>query len=482
MMKQQNQESDVAVSKLQEIFSLHHDQAHPDKVDAAIRANVRVSGTNMWVLIFAIAIASIGLNVNSTAVIIGAMLISPLMGPIVGMGYGVAVSDVKLIRLAIRNMLIFIVISLFTATLYFLITPLQQAQSELLARTQPTLWDVLIAFFGGSAGVVAITRKEVSNVVPGVAIATALMPPLCTAGYGLAHSNWDYFFGAFYLFAINCVFIAFATLVFAKLLKLPQRGLVTESRRLLHRIVIFIVILAVMLPSGYLATRLVQKELFTTTVTTVIKEVQQEEGFFVLRSTVDDKKKQVGLIINGMGNAEKITKTLIQKLSAAGIDAPQVKVLYAGGSEANLDLVKQELENNYSNSVQLQDQLKQQQDYINSLLAGNINSTEDSAVLKEIQAQYPEAEKIIIGRGLMWEKEVQTTNEISASTVMASEVTASAELVDGKNNENQVIAIWVQLPAPLSNKEYERLQAWLAQRFENSTIRLIVVTKNEHEE
>ena len=199
MMKHQNQENDVTVSKLQEIFSLHHDQAHPDKVDAAIRANVRVSGTNMWVLIFAIAIASIGLNVNSTAVIIGAMLISPLMGPIVGMGYGAAVSDVKLIRLAMRNMLIFIVISLFTATLYFLITPLQQAQSELLARTQPTLWDVLIAFFGGSAGVVAITRKEVSNVVPGVAIATALMPPLCTAGYGLAHSNWDYFFGAFYL-------------------------------------------------------------------------------------------------------------------------------------------------------------------------------------------------------------------------------------------------------------------------------------------
>ena len=183
-----------------------------------------------------------------------------------------------------------------------------------------------------------------------------------------------------------------------------------------------------------------------------------------------------------MGNTEKITKALTQKLSAAGIDAPQVKVLYAGGSEANLDLVKQELENNYSNSVQLQDQLKQQQDYINSLLAGNINSTEDSAVLKEIQAQYPEAEKIIIGRGLKWEKEVQTTNEVSASPVMASEIVASAESVDGKNNENQVIAIWVQLPAPLSNKEYERLQAWLAQRFENSTIRLIVVTKNEHEE
>lgn len=146
---------------------------------------------------FAILIASIGLNVNSTAVIIGAMLISPLMGPIVGAGYGLAVQDVGLIKLSLRNILIFIVISLITATLYFYLTPLNQAQSELLARTQPTLWDVLIAFFGGSAGIIALTRKNVSNVVPGVAIATALMPPLCTAGYGLAHGNWEYLAGRF---------------------------------------------------------------------------------------------------------------------------------------------------------------------------------------------------------------------------------------------------------------------------------------------
>lgn len=158
----------------------------------------------------AIAIASIGLNVNSTAVIIGAMLISPLMGPIVGLGYGTAVSDFSLIKLSFRNMLIFIVISLITSTLYFILSPLNEAQSELLARTQPTLWDVLIAFFGGVAGMLATARKEGSNVIPGVAIATALMPPLCTVGFGLAHQNWDFVIGAFYLFSINCVFIAFA--------------------------------------------------------------------------------------------------------------------------------------------------------------------------------------------------------------------------------------------------------------------------------
>ena len=197
--EQENQpkEDNGAMTKLQDVFNLAHDQAHPDKIDAVIRANTRVSGTNMWVLMFAIAVASIGLNVNSTAVVIGAMLISPLMGPIVGMGYGLAVGDTALIRQAVRNIIIFVVISLITATLYFLLTPLKEAQSELLARTQPTLWDVLIAFFGGSAGIVALTRKEGGNAIPGVAIATALMPPLCTAGYGLAHGNWQYFFRRF---------------------------------------------------------------------------------------------------------------------------------------------------------------------------------------------------------------------------------------------------------------------------------------------
>ena len=152
IQEKQEQEDKGAMTKLQDVFNLAHDQAHPDKIDATIRANTRVTGTNMWVLMFAIAVSSIGLNVNSTAVVIGAMLISPLMGPIVGMGYGLAVGDTALIRQAVRNIIIFVVISLITATLYFLLTPLKGAQSELLARTQPTLWDVLIAFFGGSAG------------------------------------------------------------------------------------------------------------------------------------------------------------------------------------------------------------------------------------------------------------------------------------------------------------------------------------------
>ena len=167
-------------------FSLDHDKADPAAIDASLRAGAELTGANAWILIFAIFIASIGLNVNSTAVVIGAMLVSPLMGPIMGIGYGVGIYDFALIRRSSLNLGIAGLISLATSTVYFLISPLTEAQSELLARTTPTLWDVLIALFGGFAGIVGATRREKSNVIPGVAIATALMPPLCTAGYGLA--------------------------------------------------------------------------------------------------------------------------------------------------------------------------------------------------------------------------------------------------------------------------------------------------------
>lgn len=183
----------------------------------SIRKGIEFKGTNLWVLIFATFVASLGLNTNSTAVIIGAMLISPLMGPIMGFGLGLGISDFDLIKRSFRNFATATVFSVITSTLFFLISPISEAQSELLARTQPTVYDVLIAFFGGLAGIVASSTKSKGNVIPGVAIATALMPPLCTAGFGLASGNLYYFFGAFYLYFINTVFISLATYVVVRL-------------------------------------------------------------------------------------------------------------------------------------------------------------------------------------------------------------------------------------------------------------------------
>lgn len=194
-------------------FSLLDDKADDADIDRSLRTGVELSGATPWILMLAILIASIGLNTNSNAVIIGAMLVSPLMGPIVGLGYGIGILDFVLIRRSLANLAIAAGISLLTSTLYFMVTPLAEAQSELLARTTPSLWDVLIALAGGLAGIIGLTRREKSNVIPGVAIATALMPPLCTAGYGLANGNWAVFGGAFYLFSINCVFIAFASVI-----------------------------------------------------------------------------------------------------------------------------------------------------------------------------------------------------------------------------------------------------------------------------
>ena len=188
---------------LYNLFSLDNYKSSEQEVIESITKSVEFKGINVWVLVFAIFIASIGLNVDSAAVIIGAMLISPLMGPIMGIGLGAGIYDFELIKKAGRNLLVMMVISLITSTTYFLISPLREAQSELLARTTPTIWDVLIALFGGLAGIVATSTKEKGNVIPGVAIATALMPPLCTAGFGLATGNMYYFGGALYLFFLN---------------------------------------------------------------------------------------------------------------------------------------------------------------------------------------------------------------------------------------------------------------------------------------
>ncbi len=212
-------------------FNLRSELEDYDAIHENIEKGIVFKGTNLWILVFAIVVASVGLNMNSTAVIIGAMLISPLMGPINGMGYSLATYDFHLLRLSAKNFSFAVGVSLITSTLYFAISPINEAHSELLARTSPTIYDVIIAFFGGLAGIIAMSSKLKGNVIPGVAIATALMPPICTAGYGLATLQFNFFFGALYLFTINSVFIAFAALIVCQFLKFPIRSIVDPDRK-----------------------------------------------------------------------------------------------------------------------------------------------------------------------------------------------------------------------------------------------------------
>ncbi|NHE56355.1 TIGR00341 family protein [Cyclobacterium plantarum] len=243
-------------------FDLHEGKEDEIETIVYIKKNVEFRGANLWILIFAILVASVGLNVNSTAVIIGAMLISPLMGPIMGIGLGAGINDFELIKKSLKNLGIAVLISIMTSTLYFSFTPLNEAQSELLARTEPTIWDVLIALFGGLAGIIAGSRKEKSNAIPGVAIATALMPPLCTAGYGLATWNLYYFLGAFYLFFINSVFISLSTYLIVRFMGFPKKEFVDERREKRVRNYISIFILLTVVPSIYLAYNIVRRTIW----------------------------------------------------------------------------------------------------------------------------------------------------------------------------------------------------------------------------
>lgn len=270
-----------------------------DEVIAQISDGVDFHGATLWVLIFAIFIASLGLNVNSTAVIIGAMLISPLMGPIIGMGLAVGIADLKLFKRALTNYLITTVISVVTATIYFTISPITEAQSELLARTSPTLYDVLIALFGGAAGILAISTKSKNNVIPGVAIATALMPPLCTAGYGFAMGNTSYFFGAFYLYFINTVFIAFTTCIGVRLLHFHRKKFVDREKMKRVNYYIISIVIITMLPASYMTWNIIKQSVTENNVEKFVRDELNNNGTYIISYEYDSKTKTLSVVAIG---------------------------------------------------------------------------------------------------------------------------------------------------------------------------------------
>ena len=265
----------------------------------SINEGVNFQGSNLWVLIFAIFMASLGLNVNSTAVVIGAMLISPLMGPIIGIGLSVGINDFELLKKSLKNYAIASIISVLTASIYFLISPYHGVQSELLARTSPTLYDVLIASFGGAAGIVAISKGGKGTVIPGVAIATALMPPLCTAGYGLAHWSAKFFFGAIYLYFINCVFIAVATYFGARMMKFKQIVFIEQkSYRRVRKYIIGIVIITIV-PAVFMTIKIVRDSYLASNISNFIAKEIKYTGTQIVKHNVNKEEKIVELVAVG---------------------------------------------------------------------------------------------------------------------------------------------------------------------------------------
>ena len=285
-----------------------------EEIDVMMQENTVIHGSNMWILMLAILIASIGLNVNSTAVIIGAMLISPLMSGIMTMGYSLAVRDLTLLKHAFTRFGTQVVISLMTSTVYFIITPLTEPTSEMIARTSPTLWDVLIALFGGIAGMIGNTRQKKGNVIPGVAIATALMPPLCTAGYGIASLQPKFIFGAFYLFLINTLFITLSTAFVTLALRVPYHKNISEAKqKKINRVITAITVIAI-IPSIFIGGLTVYNSFIEHNISSYLNNEFRFPETQVVQSSTDMQDKVISVSLVGAHISDEAISILENEL------------------------------------------------------------------------------------------------------------------------------------------------------------------------
>ncbi len=431
-------------NNLPDIFSLFKEKEDYTIVRKTIEQDSVFLGTNLWILFFAILVASLGLNMNSTAVIIGAMLISPLMGPIVGIGFGVAINDLPLIRKAFRNYLFAAAVGLVASTFYFLISPIDEAHSEILSRTLPTIYDVLIALFGGFAGIIAISSKHKGNVIPGVAIATALMPPLCTAGYGLATAQFSFFLGAFYLYLINSVFIAVATLVTAYLMKFPKKKYEDPTVERKERIVIWTVVLLTLIPSLYLGYDIVRQSRFNERANKYISEEAFFPNDYLLNKEIDPKNQKIVLTFGG------------KEISSAQIEALKSKMKYYDLENTELE-IKQGfaiLEDNKSEerlnnlaSVLNENELEKQSMKERLDSVENLKHTSEQ-IFKELKVQYPDLEESII-------QPVYINSD---------------SLID----DNGIYLILLRMKAGLTKEEVQKLESWLKLRLNRDSVQTVI--------
>ncbi len=430
------------IRKALPFFNLESELEDHDSIYDEIKKGIVFKGTNLWILIFAIIVASVGLNMNSTAVIIGAMLISPLMGPITGMGYSIATYDFDLFRKSAKNFLFAILASLVASTLYFILSPVSTAHSELLARTSPTIYDVLIALFGGLAGIVAISSKQKGNVIPGVAIATALMPPLCTAGYGIATRQFDFFFGAFYLFTINTIFIAIASVWISKLLNFPIRTMVDGTKKKKINRTITLVITAVLLPSIFFGYKLVLQEDFVQRSNLYVSNVSLFEGQYLLRNKIDPKANTITLIYGGTMLSEKQKGAIIAKSKDFKLENATI-VIEQGLTVGNMDDTNMELFRLKEQVFELRTLLDKKNVELDSILNMQKFGIE---ILNEIKIIYPQIIGCQYSESFNFDESVETPQMIPIVILSTKTI--------------------------ISNADKTKINNWLRQRLKNSSTKI----------
>ncbi|WP_417015767.1 TIGR00341 family protein [Alistipes sp.] len=384
-------------------FNLEDDKAQRDEVVANIAKGVEFRGVNLWVLIFATMIASLGLNVNSAAVIIGAMLISPIMGPIMGVGLSLGINDFELLKRSLRNLALMFIVAIVTSTLYFFISPLSSNSSELLARTVPTTYDVLIALFGGLAGIVAQTRQDrTSTVIPGVAIATALIPPLCTAGFGLATGQLRFFLGALYLFFINSVFIALATYLIVRFLGYEKKVFIDKARERAVKRLMMIITLATFIPSVVIGFHMVQVSVFEAVVDKYVAQVFNFPHTRVIECNKHyahgRKHSRIELLLVGEPLGDEVIENARAQMAGYGIERTELVVRQAN-TEDRIDVAS--LQQSYQEL--LDEKNRRIEEMSSQLKRYRVTDVEVNDVSREIGALMENVQAVSLTKGITFD-------------------------------------------------------------------------------
>ena len=458
-MENNQTEKSVFVFKsfIEEYMDVRRDKADESEAVKSIREGVEMKGATIWILIAAILLASLGLNVNSTAVIIGAMLISPLMGPIMGVGLAIGLVDFDLMKRSFKNYLVITLFSVVTATLFFLISPsVSEGQSELLARTSPTIYDVFIALFGGAAGFIALSTTKKGSVIPGVAIATALMPPLCTAGFGLATGNLLYFLGAFYLYFINSVFICVATFLGTRFMRFSRLKYVDKEREKKVRKYIVWVVVLTMIPAVYLTYGILNDTIYEGSVNRFVNEQLSFENAQVVDKKVEkrDGTKELRVVLVGKEVADSTIIMAQRRMADYSLGDTKLVVLQgvSGQQAASMDITSvraQVLEDFYKNG---EVKLQQQAVLIDSI-QGILNSylTYDElarTLMPEMKVLYPQVTRFSLSRSL----------EMSVDSARADTVTFAI----------------IHLNKRMDDREKAKMVEWMKARTNSKELRLLL--------
>ena len=418
-------------------FNVAGDLESQQDVEQSIRSGVDFKGSQLLVLIFAIFIASLGLNTDSTPVVIGAMLISPLMGPIIGMGLGIGIADFELLRRSFKNISMAVFGSLAASAIYFLISPQYEGSSQLLARTSPSIYDVFVALFGGAAGFVSIACRNKGQVMPGVAIATSLMPPLCTAGYGLATMQMHFFLGALYLFFTNMIFILFATWIGVKILKYKAVVYQNAQRSKRVQVFIYIVVFCTVGVSCFLTYRMIAKNIFLAKAQAFVEQEMVFPNTQVLshKEYMSGDKRYIDVTLIGTAlPKDSLQLAMMNKLDSVGLGGTILQIKQ-GFSVNNMTQSAISPEKNFAEFYSLaQKELLQKQSVIDSLNASikfhNWFNEQSVLVAPEVKALFPSVKDMALSKMV-----VTSLEDVHPDTVSMVFVKANATFTEGERKK-----------------------------------------------